>query len=101
LKQRKNEKQVGQPESQPTCQNCSPVHLRLLGLSGRCVSTDPASDLISFCVSDLGSFRPLLAIFPTFEPDFSFFAIVSASHQASRPAFDWFSRQVRGDLRGC
>jgi hypothetical protein len=38
---------------------------------GRCVSTDPASDLISRGETLLGFCRALEAMVPTLEPDFS------------------------------
>jgi prevent-host-death family protein len=49
---------------------------------GRCVSTDPASDLISRGETLLGFCRAFDAIEPTFDPDFSF-AIGQAPHSQS------------------
>ncbi len=45
------------------------------GLSGDCVSTDPASFLLSARVGFFAPLKTLLASVDTFEDDFSFFAI--------------------------
>ena len=52
--------------------------LAVFGLSGRCVSTDAASVLISASVSEPGSRNALDAIFPVASPDLSFLVMVSS-----------------------